>query len=430
MILIKGSTLFDGEKLQEAPLDVLIEDKKVVKIGPSIEAESAEIIDASGKVLCPGFIDIHVHVREPGYEWREDLESCSRAALAGGYTTVVAMPNTDPPVDSAPLVDFVARKGVALSGARVLPAGCVTRDRKGQFMAELGKMTDAGAVFFTDDGSPVATSQILKTALYYTRDLGVRIMEHPEETSLTSGGQVNEGLASSVSGLKGVPASAEYIDVVRGIALSRDTGSPIHFTHVSTALAIEAIRAAKREGLPVTCDVTAHHLSLDENHVLVSKFDSVYKVNPPLRSKGDVKALWSAVADGTVDAFITDHAPWHMDEKDLPFQEAPFGIASLECSVAVIMDTWLKLGSPVPLERILQLFTSSPASLLPDSWKGLGRIREGSMADLTLIDMEEAKMVDLEVWESKGRNCPWRGEILTGWPVMSIREGMIFRKEI
>jgi len=291
-------------------------------------------------------------------------------------------------------------------------------------------MAEAGAVFFTDDGSPVSNSQTLKTALYYTRDLGVRIMEHPEETSLTSGGQVNEGLASSVSGLKGVPASAEYIDVVRGIALSRDTGSPIHFTHVSTALAMDAIRMAKKEGLHVTCDVTAHHLSLDENHVLVSKFDSLYKVNPPLRSKADVKALWEALGDGTVDALITDHAPWHNDEKDLPFQEAPFGIASLECSVAVIFDTWLKLGRPVSLERMLQLLTSGPASLLPVKWRHLGRIEEGSVADLTLLDLDESRDVDISSWKSKGRNCPWKGEILTGWPVMSIVRGSVFQKEI
>nr|HPI99046.1 dihydroorotase [Synergistales bacterium] len=338
--------------------------------------------------------------------------------------------NTEPAIDSAPLVDFVARKGTQLRGARVLPSGCVTRERKGQLIAELGKMAEAGAVFFTDDGSPVSTSQILKTALYYTRDLGVRIMEHPEETSLTSGGQVNEGLASSVSGLKGVPASAEYIDVARGIALSRDTGSPIHFTHVSTALAMDAIRMAKKEGLHVTCDVTAHHLSLDENHVLVSKFDSLYKVNPPLRSKADVKALWEALGDGTVDALITDHAPWHNDEKDLPFQEAPFGIASLECSVAVIFDTWLKLGRPVSLERMLQLFTSGPASLLPERWRHLGRIEEDSVADLTLLDLDESRNVDVSSWKSKGRNCPWRGEILTGWPVMSIVRGSVFQKEI
>jgi len=430
LILIRGVTLFDGDKISEKPLDVLIDGGKVVKIAPSQAIEDAEEIDGAGRVLCPGFIDIHVHVREPGFEWREDLESCSMAAAAGGYSTVVAMPNTEPAIDSAPLVDFVARKGAQLKGARVLPSGCVTRERKGHLIAELGKMAEAGAVFFTDDGSPVSTSQILKTALYYTRDLGVRIMEHPEETSLTSGGQVNEGLASSVSGMKGIPASAEYIDVVRGIALSRDTGSPIHFTHVSTALAIDAIRMAKKEGLHVTCDVTAHHLSLDENHVLVSKFDSLYKVNPPLRSKADAKALWEALGDGTVDALITDHAPWHSDEKDLPFQEAPFGIASLECSVAVIFDTWLKLGRPVPLERLLQLFTSGPASLLPAGWRHLGRIEEGSVADLTLVDLDESRHVDISSWKSKGRNCPWRGEILTGWPVLSILRGSVFKKEI
>lgn len=430
MILLKGGTIFDGLKILDEKQDILVNEGRISKIAPSIDVEGAEEIDVAGKMVCPGFIDIHVHFRDPGFEWREDILSGSKAAAAGGYSTVVAMPNTDPPVDNAPMIEYVNSRSCRAEGARVLPSGCVSSGRKGDRIAELGKMVDSGAVFFTDDGAPLSNSGLMRTALLYTRDLGVRIMEHPEDPYLTANGQVNEGLASSMSGLKGMPASAEYIDVARGIALSSETGSPIHFTHVSTRMAMDAITAAKKKGLPVTCDVTAHHLSLDENHILVSKFDSVYKVNPPLRSKEDVKAMWEAIADGTVDAIITDHAPWHVDEKDVPFQESPFGIASIECSVAVVLDTWMKLGKPVTLEQLLSLFTSSPAELLPDPWKNdLGRLEEGAMADITVLDMDASAIVDTDNWNSKARNCPWKGELLSGWSSLTMVQGQVVHKK-
>lgn len=426
MILLKGGNIFNGKDMLDGTADVLVEDGKISRIAPSIEVSGATEIDVSGKIVCPGFIDIHVHFRDPGYEWREDINTGSQAAARGGYTSVVVMPNTDPPVDNAPMIEYINSKSAKASGARVLPSGCVSRGRKGELIAELGKMANVGAVFFTDDGSPLANSDLMRTAMLYTRDMGVRIMEHPEDPYLTAKGQVNEGLASSMSGLKGMPASAEYIDIAKGIALCRETGSPIHFTHVSTSMAMNAIRSAKNEGLPVTCDVTAHHLSLDENHVMVSKYDSVYKVNPPLRSKEDVKTLWKSISDGTVDAIITDHAPWHEDEKDVPFQESPFGIASIECSVAVVFDTWVKLGKPVDITRILSLFTRCPAELLPEPWKNqLGRLEEGCIADITVIDLEESRTVDLDKWKSKARNCPWEGELLSGWTTLTMVEGRI-----
>lgn len=430
MILLKGGTIFDGLKILDEKQDILVNEGRISKIAPSIDVEGAEEIDVAGKMVCPGFIDIHVHFRDPGFEWREDILSGSKAAAAGGYSTVVAMPNTEPPVDNAPMIEYVNSRSCRAEGARVLPSGCVSSGRKGDRIAELGKMVDSGAVFFTDDGAPLSNSGLMRTALLYTRDLGVRIMEHPEDPYLTANGQVNEGLASSMSGLKGMPASAEYIDIARGIALSSETGSQIHFTHVSTRMAMDAITAAKKKGLPVTCDVTAHHLSLDENHILVSKFDSVYKVNPPLRSKEDVKAMWEAIADGTVDAIITDHAPWHVDEKDVPFQESPFGIASIECSVAVVLDTWMKLGKPVTLEQLLSLFTSSPAQLLPDPWKNdLGRLEEGAMADITVLDMDASAIVDTDNWNSKARNCPWKGELLSGWSSLTMVQGQVVHKK-
>ena len=257
---------------------------------------------------------------------------------------------------------------------------------------------------FTDDGSPVWDAKLLKTALLYSKDLDVRIMEHPEEPTLTAKAHVNEGVVSASSGMKGWPASAEVIDIQRGIALSRETDAPIHFTHVSTELGVDAVRQAKKEGLPVTCDVTPHHLSLDENCILVSRFSSTYKVNPPLRTRKDVKALWEAIADGTVDAIVTDHAPYHMDEKDVPFQEAPSGIASIECSVAVGADTWLKLGEPVALEHLLSLHIG-PRRCFPARGARSARSKRAT-ADITVLDLDAVKRVDVNEWKSRRDSAP------------------------
>ena len=424
-ILLKNAKIFDGRSLGSECEDILVKDGVIARRGSGLPEDGAEVYDLGGKLLCPGFIDIHVHFRDPGYEWREDTESGARAAAAGGYSTVVTMPNTEPAVDNPVTVEYLLARGKRAGGARVLPSGCVSKGRQGKQLAELGLMAESGAVMFTDDGSPVWDAKLLKTALLYSKDLDVRIMEHPEEPSLTAKAHVNEGVVSASSGMKGWPASAEVIDIQRGIALSRETDAPIHFTHVSTELGVDAVRQAKKVGLPVTCDVTPHHLSLDENCILVCRFSSTYKVNPPLRTRKDVKALWEAIADGTVDAIVTDHAPYHMDEKDVPFQEAPSGIASIECSVAVVLDTWLKLGEPVALEHLLSLFTSGPAALLPRPWRSLGTIKEGATADITVLDLDAVKRVDVNEWKSKARLCPWDGEMLQGWPVMTLVEGNV-----
>jgi dihydroorotase len=335
------------------------------------------------------------------------------------------MQNTDQPIDCESLVQYIIDKSSRSQGARVLPSGSITKGRSGEFLAEMAKMANAGAVFFTDDGSPLKKTGLLQKALLYTRGLGIRIMEHPEDADLSAGGQVNWGYASSRSGLKGNPASSEATDIHRGIALSEETSSPIHFTHVSTRAGIEAIRQAKSRGVPVTCDVTCHHLVMDETAVVESGYDSLFKVNPPLRSIGDRDALWQGISEGIVDAIITDHAPYHADEKDLPFQEAPFGIASLECAVAAVLTEWDKRGKPCTFEKILSLWTSGPAALLPDHWKELGRIAEGAPADITVMDAEAEKIVDPSSWRSKARLTPWKGRTLTHWPVMTMVDGRI-----
>ena len=427
MLLLKNARLFDGLAFREGPVDILIAEGRIARIAPLLaDVDGARVIDVEGKIVSPGLIDLHAHFRDPGQEWREDLISGSRAAAAGGFTTAVAMPNTDPAVDVAPLISYVIEKASRAGGARILPAGAATKGRKGKEMAEMATMAEAGAVFFTDDGAPLSDGGLLRRILLYSRDIGVRIMEHPEEPSLTAGGQVNEGRCSSLSGLKGWPASGEIVDVARGIALVREAAAPLHFTHVSTAGALDLIRQAKAEGLPVSCDVTPHHLTLTEEAVLESAFDAVFKVNPPLRSESDREALWLALADGTVDAIATDHAPYHEDEKDLPFQEASFGIASLECAVAVVLDAWKRRGRPLPLEDLLALWTSRPASLLPEAWRDLGRIVEGGRADVTVLDLEEMGVVERGNWQSKGSNCPWQGMLLQGWPVLTLVDGVPF----
>ena len=420
--LFKGFKVFDGYKFIEAD-SVLIEDGYVSKIGTDIEAEGASVIEGYGKILTPGFIDLHAHFRDPGGEWNEDIASGANAGAAGGFTTLVAMPNTKPAISEPSLVEYVLSHGKAAGASRILPAGCVSKNREGKEMSELLKMAEAGAVFFTDDGAPVATSSLLRLALLYTGKDQPRIMEHPEEISLFKGGQVHEGPVSALSGLKGIPAASEEIDVARGIALTRETGGRIHFTHISSRGALGLIRNAKKEGLDITCDTTFHHLTLNENAVINSGYNSRYKVNPPLRSIDDQAALWEGLADGTIDAIVTDHAPWHMDEKDEPFQEAPFGIASLECAVAVLIDFKTRNYPEVSPELLLNKMTASPAALLPEKWQGLGVIKEGAIADVTVIDEDRTRIVDCAFWKSKARCCPWEGIALTGWPVMTFVEG-------
>lgn len=423
MILIKNARIFDGLRFLEYGNNLLIKDGKISRIGMELSEPQAETIDLEGKVLSPGFIDLHCHMRDPGFEWREDIATASQAAARGGFSTVVSMPNTEPAIDNDALVRYVIEKGAKAGFARILPAGTVSKKREGKELAEMGKMASAGCVLFTDDGSPVGSASLLRTGLLYSRDLGVRIMEHPEEKALSKGGHVNEGRCSSVSGLKGIPASSEEMGVFRAITLSRETGVPIHLTHLSTSRSVSLVRSAKKDGLQVSCDVTPHHLCLNEELVLTSGFDSCYKVNPPLRTESDVESLWEGLQDGTVDAIATDHAPWHLDEKDLPFPEAPFGIASLECAAAAVFNEWSRRGKPLLLENLLSLFTRRPAEILPKNWAGVGTIRPGERADLVAIDLDLDAEVSVTTWKSKARLTPWDKKKLTGWPVMTFVDG-------
>ena len=425
-MILRKAKLFDGRSLHPEPLDIRVAEGRIKALGQDLKpGEGEATVRLQGKIVCPGLIDLHGHFRDPGQTWREDIVSGSRAAAAGGYTLVVAMPNTDPPLDSAALARYVQQRGESAGGALVLPSGCVSKHREGREMAEMGGMAQEGAVLFTDDGSPVADANLLRQALLYSLDLGVRIMEHPEESSLTKGAQVHEGRCSALSGMAGFPEAAEVIGVARAVALARETACPVHLTHLSTAGALTEIRKAKDQGLRVTCDVTPHHLVLSEEDVLDSGLSGIFKVNPPLRSLADQAALWEGLWDGTVDAIGTDHAPYHQDEKDLPFQEAAFGIASYECALAVVLDKWRADSKHGSLEKLLSAFTSGPARILPSSLGPLGRLEEGSPADLTVVDPDLITRVDPAKWRSKARVSPYAGRNLRGGPVLTMIKGRV-----
>ncbi len=424
MIFLKNATIFDGMRFLEHPADMLVEQGVVAGLASHLPVPSgAQVLDLTGCIAAPGFIDLHGHFRDPGQTWREDLISGARAAAAGGFAVAVAMPNTEPPLDSEALVRDVRERGKHTGGALILPAGCVSRGRKGEEMAELASMAEAGAVLFTDDGAPVLRSSLLRNALLYASDLEVRLLEHPEDPDLCKGAQVHDGRCSARSGMRGMPAAGEVIGVCRAVALSRETSCPVHLTHVSTAQALEEVRRAKAGGLPVTCDVTPHHLVFSEEAVLESHLNAAFKVNPPLRSREDVEALWRGIADGTVDAIGTDHAPWHEDEKDVPFLEASFGIASYECAVAAVLDEGRRRS--VPWEKLLRLWTSGPAALLPN-WVGVpGRLEDGAPAFLTVLDPARSLVVNPEQWCSKVRITPYRGKQFTGAPVATVVAGVL-----
>ncbi|AFM21276.1 dihydroorotase [Acetomicrobium mobile DSM 13181] len=429
MIWLRNAMLYDGKTLRDGSWDICIEGSRIAKVIPceaektALNSKGASCLDRDlrGCLVCPGFVDIHAHFRDPGQTWREDIESGSKAAAVGGFTHVVAMPNTDPPVDDPSGVRYVAEKGRQAGGAVVLPAGAATVGRQGRTITEMIGMAKEGAVLFTDDGSPVLSSKAMRIALLYLKDLNIPLMEHPEEVSLSEGGQMNEGRISALCGLKGIPRSSEIIGVDRAIALCKETKGRLHLTHVSTKEALESIRKAKAEGLNLTCDVTPHHLVFDDEMIVKSGYSPAFKVNPPLRTKDDVEALWEGLKDGTVDAIATDHAPYHVDEKDLTFEEAKFGIASLECAVAVVLDEWDKRGKPFDLSRLLGLFTAGPGGVI-----GMDRtIKVGGKADITVIDLNREQKVDVRRWKSKARISPYDSLTLKGWPVMTVVAGEI-----
>jgi dihydroorotase len=422
-LLVKGGRVIDPDSGRDEVADILAEKGHIVKIAKNIRIKNAEVLDASGKIVCPGFIDIHVHLREPGFEYKEDLASGTRAAAAGGFTTVCCMPNTNPVIDNLAVARFIRERAKISGVVNVLPIGSITKKQAGEELSEYADLLAAGCVGFSDDGKPVMKADVMRNALEYTRMFGAPLLAHCEDLDLTGDGQMHEGFYSTYYGLKGIPAAAEEAMVARDIILARLAGGYLHICHASTAGSMDLIRRAKAEGLNISCEVTPHHLTLSDE--IVGSYDTDTKVMPPLRSQQHIEALREALLDGTVDCIATDHAPHHLEAKDCEYNLAAVGISGLETAVAVVMDQLVGQGH-LELPEMVKLFTIGPADVL-----GLdkGRLNPGAAADITIIDPELTKTVDPQQFHSKGKNTPFKGMRFTGWPWATIVAGKVVYRD-
>jgi dihydroorotase len=418
-LLLKNGRLIDPAQGIDGKLDLLLERGKIARVGKGIKAGGAKVLDLSGMVVCPGFIDMHVHLREPGQEWKENIESGSRSAAAGGFTAVACMPNTDPVNDSRSITEFILKQAKAYGAVNVYPIGCVTKGMEGKQLAEMGDMMDAGACAFSDDGKPVHSSQMMRKALEYSQIFDVPIIDHCEDCALVDGGVMHEGEYSTRLGLKGWPGAAEDNMVQRDILLAEYTGGHVHIAHLSTARSLGFVKVAKRRKLRVSCEVTPHHLTLTDE--AISTYDTDTKMNPPLRSSKDLKALLRGLADGTVDAIATDHAPHLPDEKCVEFAKAPFGVIGLETAVPVCLDR-LVHKKVIGLPRLVELFTTGPARVLR---LDKGTLAEGADADVTVLDLDRLTTITPESFQSKSRNTPFKEWTLRGTAVMTVVGGRV-----
>jgi len=415
MICIKGGTVIDGRGKVLPGTDVYIEDDRIVKVGGTLDAD--ENIDAVGKYVMPGFVDMHCHLREPGYEYKEDIESGTRAAAAGGFTSVACMPNTEPVLDSAASIRYVRERAAAVGHTRVYPIGAVTMGQKGEALTQMHELRAAGAVALSDDGHPVMSAGIMRRAMEYASHTGLLIISHCEEKSLAAGGQMHEGYMSTVLGLRGIPAAAEETMVAREILLAEELGLRVHIAHVSTRGSIELIRHAKERGVAVTCETCPHYFSAD--HTWVAGYDARTKVNPPLRTPEDVEAVKEGLSDGTIDAIATDHAPHHRDEKEIEYELALNGISAFETAFALGVTNLVRTGG-FSLEQLVEKMAADPAQIL-----GLdaGYLKEGGPADLIIADVDREWTVNAEAFYSKGKNTPFDGKTLTGRVLRTIVGG-------
>lgn len=424
-LLIKDGHLIDPAAPENTGMSVLIEDGKVTAwIWPGEGTpEDCEVFDASGLLVAPGFIDMHVHLREPGQEHKETIASGCAAAVAGGWTSVCPMPNTNPVNDNAAITRYMIEQAERAALANIFPIGAITKSSDGSELAEMGEMKAAGAVAVSDDGRPVPNAGIMRRAMQYARDFDLPVIDHCEDKSLSSGGVMHEGRVSLLLGLKGMPALAEDIDAVRDIILAKETGAHIHIAHVSTKGAVEAVRRAKNEGIKVTCEVTPHHFTLTDK--AVEGYNTNTKMAPPLRSEEHLEATIEGIKDGTIDAIATDHAPHHADEKALEYDRAPFGITGLETGIGLAFNELVHKGV-IGLERLVEMCSTNPARIF--KLAGRGTLTPGSIADVTIIDPNLDWTYTNSESRSKSRNSPFDGWTFHGGPVATFVAGKLVYK--
>ncbi|MBI3649871.1 MAG: dihydroorotase [Acidobacteria bacterium] len=423
-LLITGGKILDPSQGLEKIADLLIEDGRIAEIGNDLSSQGAAVFAASGLLVAPGFIDLHVHLREPGEEYKETIATGLQAAVAGGFTSVCSMPNTTPVNDNASITRYILDQARQANLANVFPVGAITRGSLGEELAEMAEMKAAGAVAVSDDGKPVMNAQVMRHAMEYARDHDLVVADHCQDNCLAACGVMHEGKYSTLLGLKGMSGAAEDSHVARDIMLAELTGARAHIMHISTARAVELVRDAKRRGLPVTCEVTPHHLALTDAEVL--GFDANTKMNPPLRSEEDRLALIEACADGTIDAIATDHAPHHADEKMLEFDRAPFGVIGLETALGACFKVLVESGA-VSVMRLVEMLTVGAARVfaLPR-----GTLQKGAIADLTIFNPDAVWTVDPVKFKSKSRNTPFANWTLRGKVIATFVAGReVYRAE-
>ncbi|MEP7337037.1 MAG: dihydroorotase [Acidobacteriota bacterium] len=424
-LLIRNGTLIDPSQPLNAQRDLLIRDGRVAAIEEDVRAEGIEVFDATGLIVAPGFIDLHVHLREPGFEYKETIESGARAAVAGGFTSVCCMPNTKPVNDNSSVTSFIIEQAKRARLANVFPIGAITQGSKGEQLAEMGEMKRAGIVAVSDDGKPVLDSGIMRRAMEYAADFDLPVVDHCEDCCGAHEWAMHEGAYSALMGLKGLPGAAEDLHVGRDILLSEMTGARIHIAHISTARSVDLVRQAKARGLAVTCEVTPHHFTLTDEDVYRSGYDTNFKMAPPLRARADLEAILEGMRDGTIDAIATDHAPHHANEKMYEFDKASNGIIGLETAVSLTLDRLVNRGV-ISLARMVELLSCNPAKIFK---LDRGTLKVGAVADVTIFDPQKPLKVDVSRFQSKSRNTPFGGWEMKGAPVATIVGGRLVWKE-
>jgi dihydroorotase len=419
-LLIKNGRVIDPSSGTDDTLDILIDKGKIVELKAKIDAKEAKLIDASRLVVAPGFIDMHVHLRDPGQEDKETISTGSQAAAKGGFTSIACMPNTNPVNDNRGVTEYILSEAKKKAAVNVFPIAAITRGLRGEELTDMADLVEAGAVAFSDDGHPLENSQTMRRALEYSKLLNTLIIDHCEDRNLSSEGVMNEGYYSYLFGLRGIPDSSEETIVARDIILAQKAGARIHIAHLSVKGAVDAVKEAKKKKVKVTAEVTPHHLILTD--ASLETYDTNLKVNPPLRSKEDTQALVQAVKEGVVDVFSTDHAPHATDEKDVEFDIAPFGICGLETAVSLLLDKLVN-KNVISLQKYIQMSSTNPALIL--GLENKGKISPGADADLTILNLHKEIVVDVKSFKSKSRNSPFHAWKLRGAAVMTIVGGKI-----